>query len=112
MAVASVHGVCPGGEGLARLAPVRRGARLFAVHYVRSDGKHRERVHGVAVQRVLFQLGREFFYDIYSLVVRAVIIVAVFREIALNGKIHRDALRVAHRAHPGPADSRKRICRH
>ena len=69
-------------------------------------------MHGVAVQRVLFQLGRELFHQIYGLVVCAVVIVAIFREIALNGKIHCNALFVAHRAHLGPADGRKRICRH
>ena len=98
--IPAVHGVGAGGEGLARLAAVRGGAGLFAVHHVAGDGQGGQRVNGTPVQRVLFQLGREVGNDLHGDIVHPVIVIAVLGEVALGDEIHRNAVFIADRASP------------
>ena len=62
-----------------------------------------------AVQRMLFELRREFTHDVDCLVVCAVIVVAILGKLTHGLKVDRDALFVANRAYLGVADGRERV---
>ena len=110
--VSVMHGVGAGGEGLARRPAVRRGARLFAVDDVGGNGQNGQRMLRPAVGGRLFQFGRKFCRQLAGDIVGAVVVVAVFGEVSLDGEVFDDAFRVIHGRHLGVFDGGEGIDRH
>ena len=109
--IPSVHRVGTGCERFADFASVRSWAGLLAVHDVGSDGQCRQGMFCIAVERMLFQLIREEGNCLNRQIVHTVIVIAVFGEIAFDGKINCNAGMVADRFDLGKLDCRQRVCR-
>ena len=108
--VAARHRVRARRERLALAAAVRRVAGLFAVHHVGGDGQDGQGVDCTAIQWVLFQRLIELLDLLAGDGVHAVVVVAELREVALDRKVHDDAvLRVADGAHLGVLDRGERV---
>ena len=104
MRVPPVHGVGAGREGLSALAPVGGRAGLLAVDQVGRDREDRLRVHGVAIGRVLPDLGHEGLDQPDRQLVHPIVVVAEGRKLALDAIVHRQPVVVTHDLDPGVLD--------
>ena len=92
MGVAAVHRVRARSERLAFLAPVRRVACSLTVSHIGGDGKDGCRREAVPVGVVSSDSRHKLVDDILRDVVNAVVVVAVFREVAGRLKVYDDAV--------------------
>ena len=95
--VSLVHRICARCERRTCSSAVRRIAGLLTVHDVGSDGQNGQGVYRVSVGRVLAQLLDGSLGDLHCDIVYAVIVVAVFREVAFGSVVHDDAVFVSDR---------------
>ena len=94
VAVAMVHGVGAGGEGIAALTAVRGGAGVLAVHHVGGDGQDGGGGLAAAVGVVGLDVLHEAVHDVVGDLVHPVVVVAVLGEVALHRVVHHDAVLV------------------
>ena len=104
MGIPVVHGVGTRREGLTRLTAVRRCARVLSVHHVGGDGQNRSGGDSAAVGVVALDKAHEGVHQLRRDLIHAVVVIPIFREIALHIIIHGHALLIADGLHLGVLD--------
>src|SRR3982751_812327 len=63
---------------------IRSVTGALPVNHIRSDGKDRLGVHGIAIRRILPQLAHERAHDPGSDLIDTIVVIAEYRKIAFN----------------------------
>ena len=107
--VASVHRVCARCKGNALLSAIRCRTCVLAVGYVGCDREDRCRRDSAAVGVVALDIADECVKHFLCNVVNAVVIISVFREVALHLEVYSDSVLIADRLYLCVLDGRQGI---
>ncbi len=109
MGITAVHRVSAGCERLAFLTSVRCVTSSLTVGYVGSNGKDRGCRNTVSVGVMSSDRGHELVNDLLSDLIYAVVVVAIFRELAGCLEVNDDAVLVSDRLNLRVLDSGKGV---
>src|SRR5699024_9971486 len=108
--ISAVHWICTWSKRCSCSSAVRRISGLLSVHNVRCDRQNGKRSYRIPVSRLLSQLLDGLFADGDSQGVYPVIIVSVFREIALCLIVNDNTILVFDRRNLGILNCGQGVC--